>query len=70
MATASERAGQHVRQFRESLGLTMRDVHDLTKQIAKSLKNPNYIVSLGRRSDIESKARCLPAPCTVLGIQR
>jgi len=42
-------------QFRESLGLTMREVHRLSKNVARSLRNPDYIVSPSRLSDIESK---------------
>lgn len=42
-------------QFRESLGLTMREVHRLSKNIARSLRNPDYIVSPSRLSDIESQ---------------
>jgi transcriptional regulator with XRE-family HTH domain len=57
MATTSKRAGQQMRQFRESRGLTMRDVYDLTGQIAKALKNPDYIVSPSRLSDIESEGK-------------
>lgn len=40
---------------RERLGLTMRDVHRLSKQIAKSLRNRDYVVSPSRLCDIESK---------------
>lgn len=42
-------------QFRESHGLTMREVHRLSKNIARSLRNPDYIVSPSRLSDIESQ---------------
>jgi transcriptional regulator with XRE-family HTH domain len=44
-----------MRQFREGLGLTMRDVHHLSKKIAKPLRNSDYVVSPSRLSDIESK---------------
>lgn len=40
---------------REKLGLTMRDVHRLSKQTAKSLRNRDYIVSPSRLCDIERK---------------
>ena len=40
-------------QLRESLGLTMREVHRLSKDIATSLRNADYIVSPSRLSDIE-----------------
>lgn len=42
-------------QLRESLGLTMREVHRLSKKIAKSLRNSDYAISPSRLSDIESK---------------
>lgn len=42
-------------ELRESLGLTMRDVHRFSKGIAKSLRNSDYVVSPSRLSDIESK---------------
>jgi len=44
-----------MRGLRESLGLTMRDVQDMSRKIAKSLRNPDYIVSPSRLSDIESQ---------------
>ena len=46
-----------MRQFREGLGLTMRDVRDMSRQIARSLRNPDYLVSPSRLSDIEDKGR-------------
>jgi len=33
----------------------MREVHRLSKDIARSMRNPNYIVSPSRLSDIESQ---------------
>ena len=44
-----------MRGVRESLGLTMRDVHRVSKQIAKSLRNRDYVVSPSRLSDIENQ---------------
>lgn len=44
-----------MRAFREGRGLTMREVHRLSKGIAKSLRNTDYVVSPSRLSDIESK---------------
>lgn len=44
-----------MRDLRESLALTMREVHRLSKGIAKSLRNSDYVVSPSRLSDIESK---------------
>ena len=46
-----------MREFRKSLGLTMRDVLDMSKQIAKSLRNADYVVSPSRLSDIEDKGK-------------
>lgn len=43
--------------MREKLGFTIRDVHQLSKQIAKSLRNPDYIVSPSQLCDIERKGR-------------
>ncbi len=42
-------------QLRESLGLTMREVHHLSKKIAKSRRNSDYVVPPSRLSDIEAK---------------
>lgn len=44
-----------MREFRESLGLTMREVHRLSKEAAKSFRNADYVVSPSRLSDIESQ---------------
>ena len=57
MATLNKQAGRRMRQFREGLGLTMRDVRDMSRQIARSLRNPDYLVSPSRLSDIEDKGR-------------
>lgn len=55
MATTNKHAGQQLREVREKLGINMRDVHGLSKKIAKSLRNRDYIVSPSRLSDIEAK---------------
>ena len=55
MAILNKRAGHQMCEVRKKLGLTMRDVHRLSKQIAKSLRNRDYIVSPSRLSDIEAK---------------
>jgi transcriptional regulator with XRE-family HTH domain len=57
MAMLNKRAGQQMCEMREKLGLTMRDVHDLSRRIAKSLRNRDYIISPSRLSDIESKGK-------------
>ncbi len=55
MATLNKQAGRRMLQLRESLGLTMREVHRLSENIARSLRNPDYIDSPSRLSDIESQ---------------
>lgn len=44
-----------MRNVRDRIGLTMRDVYRLTRQAAKKLRNSDYVVSPSRLSDIESK---------------
>lgn len=46
-----------MQRLRESLGLAMRDVQHLSRQIAKSLENPDYIVSISRLCDIGRKGQ-------------
>ncbi len=46
-----------MRGLRESLGLRMREVQDVSKKIATSLRNSDYVVSPSRLSDIEDKGR-------------
>lgn len=53
MATLNKPAGQLMRAMRYGKGLNMRDVHRLSKQIAKSAGNPDYVVAISRLSDIE-----------------
>jgi transcriptional regulator with XRE-family HTH domain len=55
MAIINKNAGRHMCELREKLRLTMRDVHRLSKQAAKSLRNRDYVVSPSRLSDIEAK---------------
>jgi transcriptional regulator with XRE-family HTH domain len=55
MAIINKRAGHQMCEVREKLGLTMRDVYRLSKQIANSLRNRDYIVSPSRLCDIERK---------------
>jgi transcriptional regulator with XRE-family HTH domain len=55
MAVINKRAGQQMCELREKLGVTMRDVHRLSKQAAKSMRNRDYVISPSRLSDIESK---------------
>jgi transcriptional regulator with XRE-family HTH domain len=57
MAIINKKAGRQMCETREKLGLTIRDVHRLSKSAAKSLRNQDYIVSPSRLSDIESKGK-------------
>jgi transcriptional regulator with XRE-family HTH domain len=49
----NRKAGRGMRDLRDELGLTMRDVHRLTKKFGKQRRNSDYIVSPSRLSDIE-----------------
>lgn len=53
MAYTNRIAGPQMCELREQCGLSMRDVHRLTKQIAKTHRNKDYIVSPSRLSDLE-----------------
>lgn len=48
-------AGERLRALRESLGLSLRMVEGATAQLAAKYSNPNYLISLSRLSDIETK---------------
>ncbi len=47
-------AGRKLRQIRERLDLTLRAVEDATLEIAAREQNPEYVVSVGRLSQIEN----------------
>ena len=47
--------GQQLRNLREKLGLTIRDVEAASSRIATRHRNPEYGVSISRLSDIETK---------------
>ncbi len=47
--------GENLRQIRESLGLTIRDVEAASTRLAEKYGNPDYVISLSRLSDIETK---------------
>ncbi|HSB74503.1 MAG TPA: helix-turn-helix transcriptional regulator [Terriglobales bacterium] len=53
MAYMNKKAGRGMRELRDQLGLTMRDVHGLTRKFGKQHRNSDYIVSPSRLSDIE-----------------
>jgi transcriptional regulator with XRE-family HTH domain len=48
-------AGENLRRYRESLGLTIRDVEAASTRLARKYDNPDMVVSLSRLSDIETK---------------
>jgi transcriptional regulator with XRE-family HTH domain len=48
--------GESLRQIRERLGLTIRDVEAASTKLAERYGNPDYIISLSRLSDIETKS--------------
>jgi transcriptional regulator with XRE-family HTH domain len=48
--------GQRLRELREQLGLTLRDVEQSSARIGDRLKNEEYAIPLSRLSDIETKA--------------
>lgn len=47
--------GESLRQIRERLGLTIRDVEAASTRLAEKYANPDYVISLSRLSDIETK---------------
>lgn len=47
--------GQQLRKIRESLGLTVRRVQELSEQLASKHNNPQYFIDKARLSDIEAK---------------
>ena len=47
--------GKRLRQFREQLGLTVRDVEAFSRKLAEKRGNRAYFIPLSRLSDIENK---------------
>jgi transcriptional regulator with XRE-family HTH domain len=47
--------GEQLRSIRERLGLTIRMVESASSRIASKYRNPDYLISLSRLSDIETK---------------
>jgi transcriptional regulator with XRE-family HTH domain len=47
--------GQHLRNLREELKLTVRDVEAASSKLATRHRNPEYGISISRLSDIETK---------------
>jgi transcriptional regulator with XRE-family HTH domain len=48
-------AGQRLRQYRESRGLTLREVETASQDVARQLKNEEFLLGISTLSDIESK---------------
>ena len=57
MPTTPRTAGKRLRALRESLGLSMSDVEQLTRELAALRRIPRLRVPKARLSDIETKAR-------------
>jgi transcriptional regulator with XRE-family HTH domain len=49
------KGGQDLRKLRERLGLTMRDVEEASRRLARRHRNPRLIISPARLSVIEAK---------------
>ena len=47
--------GQHLRNLREKLGLTMRDIETATERIARKYQNEEYLIPISRLCDFETK---------------
>src|SRR5215831_6975736 len=50
-----DRAGIRLKQVREKLGLTYRDVEKASQDIAERHRNDEYAIALSRLADIENK---------------
>jgi len=53
-ATSADFAGQRLRQVRERLHLTLREVEEASLEIADAERNSEYVVSSGRLNQIEN----------------
>ncbi len=47
-------AGQRLRQIREELGLTLRDVEEQSRRIAEEMQLFDYLITAGRLSQVEN----------------
>jgi transcriptional regulator with XRE-family HTH domain len=54
VGTQSERVGIRLKRIRESLGLTLRQVEDRSRQLAEKKQNPDYFISRGWLNNIEN----------------
>jgi len=57
MPTAAKTAGKRLRALRESLGLSMSDVEQLTRELAILRRNPRLRVPKSRLCEIEAAKR-------------
>ena len=57
MPLRDRKAGKRLRNLRKQAGLTMGEVEDLTRELARSRRDPRLRVPKGRLSDIETKGR-------------
>ncbi len=63
MPTAAQTAGKRLRALRESLGLSMSDVEQLTRELATLRRNPRLRVPKSRLCEIETKGRTPSIDC-------
>lgn len=68
-ASPTARAGNRLREIRESLGLTLREVYELSERIADARQSPVFIVPISRLSDIEAKGK-LPSLYRLYSLSR
>jgi len=45
--------GKRLRQLRLRLGLTLREVERLTRELARSQRNPSLVITISRLADLE-----------------
>lgn len=63
----TERAGAKLKQLRESLGLTLRRVEALSRQLAEKKKNYDFFVSRGWLNNVEN-GTYTPGPCKLYSL--
>ena len=50
----AEDPGERLREIRERLGLTLREVEALSRRIAQEREDPGYVFTAGRLSQVEN----------------
>lgn len=48
-------AGRQLRRVREERGLTLKDVEEFSAKLAQRKKNPSFLISAGRLSQMETR---------------